>query len=256
MKLKEIIGAILMVILTISGIILSFGISANCVLSSEGILNAMIQEDYLEKSEQESKTVLGHYMTAEKAEEILKNVSTKSAIRQITEAFDSNTVEKIASDVKTEMKQAVINTLEQDISQDTKEKFATVVSDAYIKSIFPVTEFNILSGIYKTYGSKLVLMLVIIAIISVTIYIYLATGKKTYKWAIIAMYNIIILNVILVLILGTLNGIVIGNERTTAVVISMLNKIKMNVLIATIITFAIAVISNYIAYFRKRKHSK
>lgn len=256
MKLKEIIGAILMIVLTISGIILSFGLAINSVLSSDGILASMLKVDYLEKSEDEAETVLGHYMSSEKAEQILEQVSAKAGIRQIAEAFNSNTVEQVAGNVKDEMKQAVLESLDENIASDTKDKFATVVSDAYIKSIFPVTEFNTLSGIYKTYSSKLVLALVIVAIVSVGIYIYLATGKKTYKWAIIAIYNVIILNIILVVVLGVLNGIVIGNERTTAVIISMLNKIKMNVAIATIITFAIAIVSNYIAYFRKRKHSK
>ncbi|MBQ8043333.1 MAG: hypothetical protein IJ272_04190 [Clostridia bacterium] len=256
MKLKEIIGAIFMIVLTISGIILSFGVAINGVLSSDGILASMIQTDYLDKSEQQAKTVLSHYMSQEKAKEILENVSVKASVRQIADSFDNNTVEQVANNVKQEMKQAVLESLDENIASDTKEQFATVVSDAYIKSIFPVTELSTLSGIYKTYSSKLVLALVIIAIVSIGIYIYLATGKKTYKWAIIALYNVIILNIILLVVLGVLNGIVIGNERTTAVIISMLDKIKINVLIATLITFVIAVISNYIAYFRKKKHSK
>ena len=52
------------------------------------------------------------------------------------------------------------------------------------------------------------------------------------------------------------NGIVIGSERTTAVIIGMIYKVKTNVVIATIVTFVVSVVSNYIAYFKKRKHSK
>lgn len=256
MKIKDIIGAICMVVLTLSGILLSFGIAINSVLSSEGILNIMIKSEYLEKSEDEATNILKNYMSAEKAEKILKNISTRAAIRQITEAFDSNNVEQVANSVKIDMKQAVINSIEDNTSNDTKEKYATVVSDAYIKSIFPVTEFNLLSNIYSKLSSKLNLALIITAIVVIVIYIYLATGKKTYKWAIIALYNIIILNIILLIMLGMFNGIVIGNERTTTVVMGMLNKIKINVIISTIVTFGIAVISNYIAYFKKRKHSK
>ncbi len=256
MKLKDIIGVIFMIVLTISGIVLSFGIAISNVLSSDGILACMIKSDYLNKSEQEAKTVLSHYMSDEKAQEILANVSVKAGVRQITESFDNNTVDQVSNDVKTEMKEEIINSLDKNIASDTKNAFATVVSDAYIKSIVPVTELSTLSSIYKTYGSKLVLALVIVAVVTVGIYIYLATGKKTYKWAIIALYNVIILNIILVLVLGILNGIVIGNERTTAVIITMLNQIKINVVVATIITFVIAVVSNYIAYFRKRKYSK
>lgn len=256
MKLKNVIGTICMIVLTISGMLLSFGLAINSVFDSDGILNIMLDTQYLEKSEKEAKTVLAHYMSNKKADEVLEKISTKSSIRQMTEAFDSNNVEQVANSVKMDMKQAVLNSLEDNASTDTKDKFATVVSDAYIKSIFPVTEFNLLSNIYSKLSSKLNLALVIIGIVFIAIYIYLATGKKTYKWAIIALYNVIILNIIMILALGIFNGIVIGNERTTAVIVGMLNRIKINVVIATIITFAVSVISNYIAYFRKRKHSK
>mgnify|MGYP003287556680 CR=1 FL=1 len=245
-----------MIVLTLSGIMLSFGLAINSVLSSNGILNIMLDTEYLEKSENEAKTVLTHYMSDEKADKVLQKISTKSSIRQITEAFDNNNVGQVANNVRLDMKQAVLNSLEDNSRDDTKDKFATVVSDAYIKSIFPVTEVNLLSNIYSKIGTRLNLALIIISIVAIAIYIYLATGKKTYKWAIISLYNVIILNIILTLVLGTFNGIVIGNDRTTDVIIGMLNKIKINIVIATIITFAVSVISNYVAYFKKRKHSK
>lgn len=256
MKIKEFLGVILMIVLTICGIILSFGIGISNVLSSDGILDCMIQTEYLDKSELESKNVLGHYMANEKVEQVLDSVAVKSHIKQMTESFNNNTIEEISNSVKDEIKQAVINSLDENATSNTKEQFAEVVSNAYIKSIFPVTEFKTLSSLYNAYSSKISLALIIVAVISIGSYIYLATGKKMYKWAIIALYNVIILNIILVIAMGIFNGIVIGNERTTAVIINMLSKIKINVLIATGITFGVAVISNYIAYFRTRKHSK
>lgn len=256
MKLKDIIGAICMVLLTISGLVLSFGLAINSVISSDGILSIMIEKEYLEKSETEAKTVLTHYMSEEKAQEILENISTKSHIRQITAAFDSNSVEQVAAGVKNEIKQSVLNSIQDNSTSDSKETFATVVSDAYIKSIFPVTEFNLLSNLYSKLNSKLNLAIVMTSIIAVVIYIYIATGKKTYKWAIIALYNIVILNIVALIIMGIFDGIVIGNERTTDVIIGMIDKVKLNVIVATIITFALSIISNYIAYFKKRKHSK
>lgn len=256
MRLKDIIGAIFMVLLTISGLVLSFGIAINSVFNSDGILSIMIENDYLEKSEIEAQAVLAHYMSDEKAQKILESISTKSHIRQITAAFDSNSVEQAANSVKNEIKQSVINSVQDNSTQDSKEKFATVVSDAYIKSIFPVMEFNLLSNIYSKLNSKLNLALIITGVVAIAIYVYFATGKKTYKWAIIALYNIVILNIVILIIMGMLNGIVIGNERTTAVIIGMLDTVKLNVVIATIIIFAVSVVSNYIAYFKKRKHSK
>ena len=256
MKLRDVIGIILMVVLSISGIVLSFGISISTVISSNGIKDSMLDVSYTDRTINECRTTLGHYMSLEKAEEIFNAISVKSHIRQITSAFDTNNIEQAANDVKNEMKQAVIASLEDNISSDTKESYAMVVSEAYIKNLFPITEFSILSNIYHMYTSRLVLLLIILGIVSVCIYIYLANGKKTYKWAIIPLYNIVIINILLIIVFGIFNNIFIGNARTTDVVLNMLAKIKSNVIISTIVVFVIAIVSNYIAYFRKRKHSR
>ena len=256
MKAKHIIGAILMVILTLTGIVLSFGTAIIQVLSADGIMQSMVKVDYLSASEQEARNVLLNYLEPEKADTVLSEISVKSDIREIATAFDNNSVTEVAEEVKRNIKKQIIEILDKDIPDATKESFATVVSDSYIKVIFPVKEFNMLSSIYETYSTKLVFAIIILAVICIVIYIFLALGKKTYKWAIIAMYNIIILNIILILVLGIFNGIVIGNERTTAVIANILFTIKINVTIVTIIILIITVISNYIAYFSKRKHSR
>ena len=256
MKLRDVIGTILMVILSISGIVLSFGISISTAISSNGIIDSMLDVSYMDRTVNECRTTLGHYMGSEKVEEIFKDISVKSHIRQITAAFDTNNIEQAVNNVKNEIKQAVIASLEDNSSSDTKESYAAVVSEAYIKNLFPVTEFSILANIYHTYTSRLVLILVILAVVSVGIYIYLANGKKTYKWAIIGLYNIVILNILLVIVFSVFNNIFIGNARTTDVVLNMITKIKSNVIISTIVVFVVAIVSNYIAYFRKRKHSK
>lgn len=256
MQGKQIIGAVLMVILTVAGILISITTAIIQVLNSDEILSSMVKSNYIDKSTQEAKTVLTHYMSYEKVEEILENVNVRSHIKDITEAFDSNIIEEIALKKKNEMKQQILSSLDENISKDTKENFANIVSDAYIKTIFPVKELNILSEIYEAYSTKLILFIFIMAVVVIAIYLYLAYGHKTYKWAIIALYNIIIINIVLVFALGVFNGVVIGNDRTTALIITMLNKIKTNVIIGTSVIFIIAVISNYIAYFRKRRHSK
>ena len=256
MKARHIIGAILMAVLTVAGIVLSFGGAITRVLSSEGIIKSMIEVDYLAKSEQEARNVLLNYLGAEKADTVLNDVSVKSDIREIAAAFDNNTVVEVAENMKENLKETIIETLDDDVQKNTKESFATVVSNEYIKTIFPVSEFNILSSIYEKYSTKLFLGDIILAVICIGIYIYLALGKKTYKWAIIALYNITILNLIVLSLVSIFNGIVIGNERTTAVIVNILDTIKTNVVLYTIIIFVIAVVSNYLAYFKKRKHSR
>ena len=256
MKMRQIIGCVLMVALSIIGIILSLGISGICILNSDGVMKSMLEADYLESSEKEAREVFENYLPKEKVDAILETISVKSQIREIAEAFDNNTVTQVANSFKLATKDEIIKVLDQDISEDTKASFAEVVSSSYIKTIFPVTELSILSNIYNNYASKVILAFVILALVSLIVYLYLALGHKTYKWAIIALYNIAIINIIFVVIMGSLSGIVIGNERTTSVITNMVNDIKFNILIATALVIFISVISNYIAYFKKRKHGK
>lgn len=255
MKARQIIGAILMVILTIAGIVLSFGIAITSKLNSEGILKSMIKTGYLAKSEDKAYHVLCNYLAEDKVEKILEEISVKSQIREIAEAFDNNTVAEVADSMKQEVEEQIISVIDKNIPEETKKSFVNVVSTSYIKTIFPVTELDLLSGIYKTYSTKILFAIIILALICVVIYIYLALGKKTYKWAIIAMYNVIILNIILVIALGALNGIVIGDTMTTQVILYILGSVKTTVLLICLIILLIAIVSNYIAYFKKRKHS-
>lgn len=253
-RIKQIIGAILMAILTISLIILSIVLPIVININSSGIKNSMINSGYLDKTEQAAKTELSNYVSDEKVNIILENVSVKADISKIAVAFDNNTVQEVSNEVKEVLKQEVINILEDDIDSTTKNSFANVVSDAYIKSIFPVTEFNLLSVMYSKYSTKLIFASVVMGIICIVIYTYLAFGKKTYKWAIIALYNAIIINIIILVSFNMLNGIVIGNNRTTAVIMDMLSNIKNCIILEIIVIGIIAIISNYFAYFKNRKH--
>ena len=256
MKIKNIIGVIFMILLTISGSILLFGISIKSLLSSKAIMNVMAKTNYIEKTEQQAKDVLGHYMELEQVEEMFKVVCAKEDIKEIANAFDSNTVEQAANGVKQTMEQTVLDSLDENISQDAKKKFSTVVSDAYMKTIFPVTEFKILSGIYAIYGAKLNLILIVAFLVILGICIYLVTDKESHGWIIIAMYNITLLSIMFIIALNGLNGITIGNERTTLVIRMMLNKIKIEVIISTVIMFIISCFLNYIVYLKKVRNKK
>lgn len=253
MKLNKLIGILLMIVLTASGIILSIGTAVTGVLNSKGIIASMQNANYLEKSETEAKKILGNYMSNEKVEQILQEINIKVQIKEIAAAFDNNTISIVANNMKDEMKQVIASSLDESVSEANKEAFAATISDEYIKTIFPVTELSALSAVYSIYREKLVLILVITAIFAFIIYMYLAFRKRIYRWAIVSLYNINIINIIFILILGMFDGIVIGSERTTAVVSNIISTIKMNVLIATFVTLIITIFSNYIEYFRKKR---
>ena len=254
MKIKQIIGAILMVVMTILGVVLSILISLSIILNSNTILKAVNNTNYLEKSKEAAKDVFLNYLPEDKVEEILTNISVKADIKTLIEAIDTNSIKDIAKVETDEVKGKIIAVLGDEITEDIKDSFATKVSNEYIKTIFPVTEFSVLGKFVVTYISKIITVAVAILVIITVIYIYLACGKKTYKWAIIAIYNIIILSIIFVIALNVLDGIAIGNKNVTLVILELINLFRLNVVYISIVWFVIVIISNYIAYFRKRKH--
>lgn len=256
MKVREIIGAILMVVLTLSGVVLACISSLALVLDSENIIYIMDKTNYIEKVEQEERSILLNYLPKEKVDELLDNVSVTSNIIKMVKTFETNNITEVSNEIKENFKNRLINVLDEDIANDTKSSFATTVSNAYIKAIFPITEFGLLSSIYVKYNTVLTYAIATLTVLVLGIYIYLALGKKTYKWAIIALYNVIIFSLIITFVMATFNNIFIGNERVTALVLGVITNIRNNILIAVLIILLIAIFSNYMAYFRKRRHSK
>lgn len=254
MQIKQIIGAILMIILTISGVVLGVLISIN--IDSNAITQLMVKSNYLEESEKEVQNVLKNYLTAEKAALVLENISVKSDICELVEALDNNTVMQRTEQIKKDMQLEITKVLDDFVDENTKTQFATTVSDVYVKTIFPVTEYNMLSMVYAKYSNVLKYICVALVILIIGIYIYLMTGKKTYKWNIIAIYNVVLINIILILLTYSFNNIVVGNERTTLVISNLISSIRNNLIVYIVFALILAGISNYIAYFRHKKLSR
>lgn len=250
MKFKQIIGAILMIILTVSGILVGLCISITTSINSDAIIKYIKKTNYLTDTEEEIKALLNNYLTKEKANLVLNNISVKSNILELAKSLDNNTVEEISKNLKENMQNEIEKVIDDNIDEKTKQEFATVVSEAYIKTIFPISEFNILSSIYKKYSTNIKLAYIALIILMIGIYIYLACDKKTYKWNIVALYNIIIINIILVLLTHKFNNIVIGNTRTTTIINEMIRSVKNIEIVYIVVMLAIAIVSNYIAYFK------
>ncbi len=251
--MKQILGIFLMILQSILGIIICLSIALVVNMNSDAALKAIYDAKYLETTSTAAKQTLEGYMSKEKAEEILNKVSVKSSIKELTLAMDNNTVEKKAEDIKENIKEKIILSLEDESSEDTKVQYAEVVANAYMKTIFPVSEMSLVSRIYTLYQNKIIFGVIVLALVYGIIYVFLSKGRKTYKWQIIAIYNSIIFLVIAFVMLGTVTGITIGNERTSVVITNMLTGIRMDVLLTVLGLLILAIFSNYIAYFRKKK---
>jgi len=242
-----------MIVQTILGIVLVVGIAVAININSDSLIKAIHKADYLETTEIAAKETLSHYMDVNQVEEILSKTSVKSEIKELANAMDNNTIDKVADNISKSMKEKVVKSIKDDVDTGTKESYAAVVTDAYMKTIFPTTELGLVSSMYTRYKAKIELMLIILGLIYAVIYVSLSMGKKMYKWEIVSLYNVIIFTSIIAILLGSFSDIVIGNVRTTAVISNLINSVRVDVVIGIIAVFALSIISNYIAYFKKKR---
>ena len=256
MGIKQVIGGVLMIVLSFFLVILIFGTSIIINIKPSSIIKSMDKVEFIDNAEINAKEVLKNYLPQEKVQELLKKVSISSQIQEIVLGLDNNTIEKIADEKREEIKNQIITILDENLNQNSKEVFAETVSGSYIKAILPVAELSVISKLNVAYSGKILLGLVSISIISLFITAFLYNGKKTFKWAIIALYNCIILDIIALFSLNTFNGIKIGNDNTTAVILQLFKQVKINIIIGTVIVFVVACVFNYKAYFKKRKKNR
>ena len=154
--MKQVSGIFFMVVQTILGIVLCLGIATVVNMNSDSILKAIYKADYLETTELAAKQTLIGYMTEEKADLILKEISIKSEIKELVQAMDNNTLEKKAKEMEREVKNKVMVSLEDDVDENVKEQFASIVSNACMKSIFPISEMNLVSNFFAVYKTKII----------------------------------------------------------------------------------------------------
>lgn len=255
-KVKEIIGAVLMAILTISGILLTVLVSITSNLNSKAIIKSMSKSDYFSKTEEETMLALKNYISEEKLEEVLKDVNIESDIKEMVQALESGNVTEKSNNVKERITNEVLNVIDENVDEKSKTEFANQISDTYIKTIFPITQFDLISVVYNKYSSYVQFIAVILSVIIAGIYTFLAISQKTYKWNIIATYNVVFINIMLVICTLLLNDIVVGNARVTSVLNSLVTNIRINIVISILITLLAAILSNYIAYFRHNRRKK
>ena len=256
MKSKQITCAILMAVQTLLLTMIVILSSVFIEINSNRIIKTMERSGYIESAVTCAEDTLNNYLPKEKTKEVLDNISVKSQIKEMVLSLDNNTVEQVAEEKKNEIKNQILKVIDSSVDSDTKDSFSDTVSGAYIKSIFPISEFNVLSLANSRYSQKIILSLIVILLISIGIYLFQASGKKTYKWAIIAIYNSIFFSVLLFIVSGMFNNISIGSINTTAFIHDFVKKVQFNIIFEIIILLILAVFSNWRAYFRKGRKTR
>ena len=253
MKVRQIISGFLMVILTVLLLLLIVSVSVYSKINSKSIINVMNKSGYFDKSKTSAEEVLNNYLPKEKTTKILEKISVTSQIKEMVKSYDNNTVTAVANEKKNELKEAVTQVLDNNIDQATKDSFSETVSTAYIKAIFPVSEFNAISTINSKYSDRITFGIVILLVVSLAIYIFLAIKTKTYKWAIISIYNAIVFSGIIYILTGMFENVRIGSINTSELIIRFIKDIRINILIGIGVLILISIFSNFRAYFRTKK---
>lgn len=251
MKIKQIIAIIFMLILTISGTIFVLTSSAVMLINTDKLVKIMDNTEYFESSSKEAETVFKNYLPESKAKQVISNIDIKQNILDITGAINNNTVEQVSNKVKQNVKDEVVSVLDKSIDKTTKENFATTVSDAYVSKVLPVKEFSVLGKVYSLYMNKLKDIVLVLGIVSfASLLICVLMSKRTIKWALVALYNIIIFSIVVVIVINMLNGISIGNARFTTLLTAMMNKYNTYIIIYALIMVALSIGLNFLAYFK------
>lgn len=252
MKLRDVINFICIIILTIFSIVLICSISLVTNLNSNGITKAVEKTGYLDYCEAEMNKILLNYLPEDKVDNLLEKVNVKGNVIELINAFDSNKIEAISIDMKKNVEQEILQVLDDNINEETKKEFASVVANVYMSEIFPVSEFDMISTYYHQYVQYVIMAIVIVGIICIIISIYFISNRKGKNCFIVSLYNIIILSLILVLMFGILDNIVIGDEITTSIILNLVSGIKNIILLCIVLISLITLIFNYFTYFRKR----
>jgi len=246
MKIKNILGFICMLITTILGSILIFVISLIMEISSNGIMNAANKTNYFEMCKKDINEVLLNYMPQENVDSVLEEVDINTSIIGLINGFDSIKIDALAGDLKETVREKVKLSLNGNITEENKQEFSNVVSNAFVSEIFPSKEFHLVSSYYNKYVPYLELGTIVVLVLLGIIYIGMLLWKENRKWLIVSLYNILILSVIIAIMLSMFDNIVIGSEKTTSLVLGIISNIKENMYILSGIFFTVSIVLNYL----------
>lgn len=253
MQIRKFLSPIFMVILSVFAVILVLFTSIWLTVNTKNVLDIMKTTGYSQQAIIDAENILDNYLPQDKASVILDDTSIQSDITSIVMALDNNIVKQVSKTIKDTMSSKIYSVLEDEVEENLKNNFANSVADKYVKSIFPIAEYDNVSNMYVKYISEFEFAYIIILTISLIIIWYLSSSSRSRKWVVVALYNIVILSICIMLCLMPFNNIFIANERISNVVQGIIKGIETVILIEAITIALVSVGINYLLYFKKSK---
>lgn len=256
MNIKNIFGFICMLAVTILGVIFILASSLVLEINSSGIMKAANETNYFEVCKKDAEEVLRNYMPEEKVDSILEEIDVKTDVIGLINGFDSVKIDALSNDIKSDVKSLVEQSLDENILDKNKHEFSKIVSNAFMAEIFPVEELDLVSRYSSRYIPYLKLGIIASLVIVGLVCICLIICKENRRWLIVSLYNIVIFSCIIAIMLSMFNNIVIGSEKTTELLLSIISNIQCNIYIFSSILFVISIVLNYLFYCIKTKNNK
>ena len=255
-KYNKVISPILMVIVTLVLMFIIFGITFLHIISISSIKGVFNEVKYYDKVEKLVSNSLISYMSEEQVEVLLANNRVKNNINKLLNSIEGNVLQYEEDYIKSEFKQDILDIVKDINMEETYlNEYVTKISNAYFANLFPTTEISLIQDILIKANELVVLGIVISSICLVLCVIYLFNAGKQNKWLFVAIYNSIILCLVMIVLISNFTNIYYSNDAVTGVLQGIVNNIIKDVVVFCIILVILVSVLNYIVYFKKvKKH--
>lgn len=248
---KKILYAFLCGLITICGLCAVWLIAIRVNISAEGIKSAMEKSEYYSQIEKKIKEEFLSYLAEENVQDILTKIPVKENINYILSGIDDNTVQDKADKVKIEVTNILSSSLMEDASEENIKLFSQKMSEKYVKTLLPVSYFSKFGELYVSYIQKINALLVCIFMITLILIVVVVFNNKSFKYGIVALYNIVILSIYLIIVVLANNSLSIGEIKP--VLQEILSAISITVVFELLVVLVLILVANCNRYFVKHK---
>lgn len=245
-KTLYIIGAIFT---TLLGLCLVWVLAIRLSISIDSIKSATKVSGYNNIIEMKIREEFSDYIGNEQIQELLSKIPIKDNIYYILSGIQDDTVEVRAENVQHEVYNVIYRNLKDKTSKESIDIFSKTMSEKYVKTLLPISYFAKYSKIYIKYEEKLNMIIVVISIMVVILFIVLSYNKRSFKYVIVALCDIVIISIYIMVVLLSNKSLALGNVRL--VIEQVVESITIKVGLELLLIIAIIIYMNYVKYLKK-----
>jgi len=255
-KYNKVISPILMLIITFVLMFIILGATFLNTMSISSLKRTFNDVKYYDLVVDNIHNSLVSYMTEEQIDELFANNRIKNNINKLLNSMESVSLKDEENYLKIEFRQDILNIIDNINIEDTHvDEYITKITKAYFANLFPTTEISLIQDIVIKIKELVLFGIAISCICLVLCVIYLFRAGKQNKWLFVAIYNCIILCLVMLILLTNFTNIYYSNKAVTEVLQGVITNMIKDIVIFVIVLIILVSILNYIVYFKKvNKH--